>query len=164
MVPDTRGLTFSIICDRFGCIFSCVCVRLENQMFRCMEMSGLSGFLKAQLVTLAKACIEVVTDDGLAGSATAFRQPRSSSPPETQPGTFPPPETISHGWQSLREFLPEINDSIIISWLRSKGSLKGDTGRVLYRGQERVLDLGSLGSLFGAPSGEEGGLLWLKFT
>lgn len=40
----------------------------------------MSGFRKAQLVALAKACCEVVREAGLEGSCIAFRHPVRSTP------------------------------------------------------------------------------------
>lgn len=122
----------------------------------------MSGLRKPQLVSLAKACVEVVREAGLVGSPIAFRHPVRSTQ-DQQPGMFPPPETVWLEWETLRGQLPEISDNIIIQWLSDKGSLKGSTGRVLYRGLQRVLDFGALGGLFGLPPGDSGGLLFLKF-
>ena len=118
---------------------------------------------KDRLVDLARACMEVVRDCGLVGSPIAFRAPVSSNPAAAQLPDQSPPETDWLEWETLREYLPELNDHIIISWLSSKGSLRGATGRVLYRGLQRVLDLGALSGLKGKPCGFNGGILWLKF-
>lgn len=126
-------------------------------------MAGVSKFCKAQLATLAKTCVEVVREAGLEGSELAFRHPVRAIPAPHQPGAFPPPETVWLGWEALRENLPELSDNIIIRWLKEKGSLKGSTGRVLYRGLQRVLDLGALGGLVGVPCAVEGGPLHLRF-
>jgi len=126
-------------------------------------MSGVSKFLKAQLVTLAKTCVEVVREAGLENSPIAFRHPVLPTPSTQQPVTFPGPETAWLEWETLRGKLPEFGDNIIIRWLTEEGSLKGSTGRVLYRGLQRVLDFGALGGLNGVPCGANGGLLWLRF-
>lgn len=122
-------------------------------------MSGVSKFCKAQLATLAKTCVEVVREAGLEGSSIAFRHPVMATPAPHQPDTFPPQETVMQCWETLRECLQEISDNIIIRWLTERGSLKGSTGRVLYRGLQRVLDLGALKGLVGAPCGDDGGIL-----
>ena len=123
----------------------------------------MSGFRKAQLVTLAKTCCEVVREAGLEGSPLAFRHPVRSTPQPPQPGTSPPPGTVWLAWEPLRATLPELSDNVIIKWLKDKRSLKGSTGRVLYRGLQRVLDFGALGQLSGSPCGVDGGLMWLRF-
>lgn len=123
----------------------------------------MSKLNKDELVVLIRRTIKVLHQCGLVGSPIAFRAPVLSNPPAPPPGTSPPPETAWLGWKTLREYLPEISDNIIVAWLSNAGSLKGTTGRVLYRGLQRVLDLGALGGLTGSPCGDNGGLMWLKF-
>ena len=144
-------------------IYLFFCMRLNTLAFRCLEMSGVSKFCKEQLATLAKACVSVVRAAGLEGSSLSFRHPVMSNQQTQQPASFPLPGTVWQKWEELREKLPEIKDNIIIRWLTDQGSLKGSTGRVLYRGLQRVLDLGALGGLVGVPCGVSGGLLWLRF-
>ena len=127
------------------------------------RLSGVSKFCKAELATLAKTCVEVVRQAGLEGSELAFRHPVMAAPAPHQADTSPPPETVWQGWEALRDNLPELSDNIIIEWLRNRGSLKGSTGRVLYRGLQRVLDLGALSGLVGVPCGVGGGVLHLRF-
>ena len=126
-------------------------------------MAGVSKFLKGQLVTLAKTCVEVVREAGLENSPIAFRHPVLSSSSNQQPPMFPGPEAVWLDWETLRGKLPEFGDNIIIKWLTYESSLKGSTGRVLYRGLQRVLDFGALSGLNGVPCGANGGLLWLRF-
>eukprot|EP00904_Undaria_pinnatifida_P014051 jgi/Undpi1/9777/HiC_scaffold_27.g12233.m1 len=82
--------------------------------FRCLEMSGVNKFCKAELVTLAKTCVEVVRQAGLEGSEFAFRHPVMAAPAPHQAGTLPPPETVWQGWEALRDNLPDLSHSIII--------------------------------------------------
>ena len=125
----------------------------------------MSKFCKAELATLAKTCVEVVRQAGLEGSELAFRHPVMAAPAPHQAGTLPPPETVWQGWEALRDNLPEASDNIIIKWLRNRGSLKGSTGRVIYRGLQLsiVLDLGALSGLVGVPCSVGGGVLHLRF-
>ena len=113
-----------------------------------------------QLVEVAQQVVQVVQEAGLLGSPNAFRMPQGSS----QHGAFSQPPDGWLEWEQLREGLPEIGDAIIIAWLTQKGSLAGDTGRVLYKGLQRVMDLGTLGALRGIPCGEGGGILHLSTT
>lgn len=130
-----------------------------TQPFRCLEMAGTAAFLKAQLLDVAKGIVRVVGESGLVGSSLAFRMPVQQA---TQDGLEQPSDGWV-GWEPLRAHLPEFaGDALIVAWLRSRGSIIGDTGRVLYRGMERVLDLGALGWLSGIPSGEDGGTMYLR--
>lgn len=108
------------------------------------------------LLDMAKGCVKVVERSGLVGSSMVFRRPQESDP-KLQ---LSQPADGWLDWKSLREHLPEFSgDCIIIAWLRKTGSIVGETGRTLYRGMERVLDLGALDWMSGIPCGENGGTL-----
>lgn len=129
------------------------------QPIRCFEQAGTRAFNKPDLLAMAKGFVKVIEQCGLVGSSLAFRRPQETDP---QKGLSQPADGWMD-WGSLRECLPEFaGDAIIIAWLRRTGSLVGETGRVLYRGLERVLDLGALDWLSGIPTGEHGGTLHLR--
>lgn len=116
--------------------------------------------LKADLLEVARSFVKVIERCGLVGSSTAFRTPQQYAPSSK----LVQPADGWLGWEPLRTYLPEFaGDAIIIAWLRQSGSLAGDTGRVLYRGMQRVLDFGALGALSGIPPGDDGGILHLRF-
>ena len=144
-------------------VFVSVLKRLQTQPFRCNEQSGTSSLRKAGLVAMVPNCIKVVTAAGLAGSLLAFRPPVVTTAPVQQSDTYLPPTAVWLAWEELRDSLPDFPDSVIIGWLMETGSLSGETGRVLSKGLRRVMDLGALGVLLGAPCGDDGGVLWLKF-
>lgn len=136
--------------------------RVHLQPIRCLDNAGTSSWRKDALVQLALQVLQVLEKTGLVGSVTAFRAPQQY----TQSGAFPQPADGWMEWEHLRAGLPEFaGDAIIIHWLRQRGSIGGSTGRALYRGLQRVMDLGALGALRGIPPcGEGGGTLHLRST
>lgn len=116
---------------------------------------------RSEQVTLAKGFVAVLKQTGLVGSAIAMRLP---------PGLATPDDLIQPsdgwlGWEALRPGLPEfMGDTVIVAYLRRKGSLVKETGRALYRGLERVMDLGAVAGLYGVPCGELGSTLHLRMT
>lgn len=131
----------------------------DTQPIRSLEQAGTSALNRPGLLAMAKGCVKVIEQSGLVGSSMVFRRPQE---PDPQTG-LSQPALGWVGWELLRDQLPEFaGDAIIIAWLRKTGSLIGDTGRVLYRGMERVLDLGALDWLSGIPCGENGGILHLR--
>ena len=77
-----------------ACCLGNFCARHSGQAFRCLDVSGVSKFCKAELATLAKTCVEVVRQAGLERSELAFRHPVMAAPAPHQAGTLPPPETV----------------------------------------------------------------------
>lgn len=136
------------------------CYFTFSQPLRCFEQAGTSTMRRAELLELATNFVGVIEQSGLVGSSTAFRKAQQHGTQKT----LLQPDDDWMGWEPLRTHLPEFaGDAIIIAWLRERGSLVGDTGRVLYRGMQRVLDFGALGALSGIPPGEDGGILHLRF-
>lgn len=128
----------------------CGIVRV-TQPLRCFEQAGTRTFNKPELLAMAKGCVRVVQRSGLVGSSLVFRRPQQADPDS---GLTTQPSVGWLNWEALRDHLPEFaGDAIIIAWLRKTGSLVGETGRVLYRGMERVLDLGALGWLSAKMAG-----------
>lgn len=136
-------------------------MRIPRQPIRCLDHAGISSWRRDELVELAVQVVKVLEQSGLVGSTTAFRTPQQYS----EPGGFTQPTDGWMEWEQLRGGLPEFTgDALIIQWLRQVCSLDdhSSTGRVLYRGLQRVMDLGALGALRGRPCGEPGGVLHLR--
>lgn len=156
-VPPYNGAHISLV--RRCLVCPPVSLTSSEQPFRCLEQAGTTSFLKPKLLSVAKGVVQVVEQSGLVGSSLVFRMPQQ----DAAAGGLGQPSDGWLDWEPLRAQLPELaGDTIIIAWLRARGSLIGDTGRVLYRGMERVLDLGALGWLSGIPCGENGGTLHLR--
>lgn len=116
---------------------------------------------------LATKVVRVVTRARLIDSELATRQPLRRASQEERlvsrlPG-LPRPECWVNDWEALKLHLPEMGEAVIVAWFQ-QGSPQLDIGltsRVLYRGLQRMMDLGVLRGLRGVPCGL-GNILWLR--
>ncbi|CAM9923246.1 unnamed protein product [Ectocarpus fasciculatus] len=134
---------------------------------RGLERAGVSGENKATLVNLAQRVVEVmgglsVTDDNL-----LFRSPvEVATHAETLDREMPDlPDEAE--WlkdhMELREVLPELSETVVIDHLSTKDTSVNRRSRNLYRGMQRVMDLGCLDGLEGVPPPPFGGTSWIRF-
>ena len=110
--------------------------------------------------------VNVVALSGVANTSLTVRDPRtaSSTPQETlrrRMPQIPDPLLWVNDWQDLRDDLAEMHEVTIVAWFRKHFPMVGATSRVLYRGMQRVMDLGAVHSLRGVPCGY-GDILWLS--
>lgn len=123
------------------------------------------------MVRVTQLCAKVVEESGLAGSRLLFRAPAVSTTPEdtlreVMPDLPPPGAHWSQNYATLRPYLPEMQEAVILAWLSLDQSRKNwehppaqggseqppkwePPARVLARGMERVMDLGALKGLMG---------------
>lgn len=141
------------------------------QELRCTERAGIGGFTREELVQLTHWCSKVLQESGLAGNRLLFRQPQIPTTHvdilhQVFPDLPPPGEHWSTDYDTLIPYLPEMQEAVILAWLCLDGERKNwsnpptedGTGqpqrweapaRVLARGMERAMDLGSLTGLKG---------------
>lgn len=136
------------------------------QGIRCLDNAGISAYNKAELVKLAPGVVKMLRDGGLANRDIAFRVPstdRSSFEDKQKKilPDLPPPETWVKNWEVLRDFLPEISKSVILSFLRQVNPSVTQDSRVWYRGMQRVMDMGNLNRLWATRPSD--GIMWIGF-
>eukprot|EP00904_Undaria_pinnatifida_P003200 jgi/Undpi1/12881/HiC_scaffold_7.g02547.m1 len=137
--------------------------------FRCLESSGVGAFNKHELVEMARAVVDVVSKASLVNTDPAMRPPVKSrtTTGETLRRRLPDllaAECWIHDWEILRSDLPQMSETTIMAWFQRCSSLQVDieeASRVLYRGLQRMMDLGALKGLRGVPC-KRGNILWLR--
>ncbi|CAM9885457.1 unnamed protein product, partial [Hapterophycus canaliculatus] len=101
---------------------------------------------------------------GLIGKNLAFRHPIpdlrtfEDKVASLMPDLPAQPTRIKQ-WVALRRYIPEISKSVIVGFLQEVNPLAGEGTRLWYRAEQRVLDMGNLSRLRGAPS--KAGIMWL---
>ena len=139
------------------------------QPFRCLESSGVGAFNKHKFVEMARAVVDVVSKASLVNTDLAMRPPVKSCTTTVETlrrrlPELPAAECWIHDWEILRSDLPQMSEATIMAWFQRRSSLQVDideASRVLYRGLQRMMDLGALKGLRGVPC-KRGNILWLR--
>lgn len=144
-------------------------LRTLPQRFRCLERTRVSSANKAQLVVMAENVMRVVGSLVCCDERRHLRAGVDETSRLQRRRAYMPDLPAERFWITdhlqLKDKLPEIHETVIISWLSGMEPTSDGgtyTSRNLYRGMQRALDLGGLEGLSGVPCPAEGGHLWLR--
>ena len=136
------------------------------QVFRCLDHAGTSSYNKTRLVELAGMIVSTIESCNLRNRSVAFRIPlpdRATFEDKERNllPDLPPPQMWVTNWEIVRDFVPEISRSVIISFLATVNPVADENSRVSYRAMQRVMDMGNLRRLWATRPNN--GVMWIGF-